>query len=66
MRIATYAKALLGALAAGLGSLATALTDGTITPAEWIAAAGAALAALGVVYRVRNRPTTPKPVPSVD
>lgn len=52
----TYAKAVAGAVAAGLASLATALVDNAVSPTEWIAAALAALAALGIVYTVPNKP----------
>ncbi|MEV0156867.1 hypothetical protein AB0H57_24490 [Micromonospora sp. NPDC050686] len=51
-----YAKALVGAAVAGLGVLGTALVDNTVTPAEWVGVASAALAALGLVYAVPNRP----------
>lgn len=51
----TYAKAILGALIAGLGALATALTDEKVTSGEWVAVAIAALTALGVVYAVPNQ-----------
>ena len=53
-----YAKAIIGALVAGLTALGTALTDDTVTGAEWVAVAVATLTALGVVYAVPNRPAT--------
>ena len=51
MRIA---KAIAGALVAGLTSLHAALDDGGIVPQEWLAAVIAALVALGVVWAVPN------------
>ncbi len=52
----TIAKAVVGALVAGLTAIGTGLTDNVLTPAEWVAAAVAALAALGIVYAVPNKP----------
>lgn len=51
-----YAKAIFGALAAGLAALGTAASDGTITTGEWIGVASAVVAAAGVVYGVSNTP----------
>lgn len=51
-----YAKAIVGALVAGLSSLQAALDDG-LTAQESIGAAIAALLALGVVWAVPNSPT---------
>jgi len=51
-----YAKSIVAALLAGLGALGTALVDNTVTPAEWVGVATAALAGLGIVYAVPNRP----------
>ena len=50
----TYAKAIVGAATAGLGSLVTALVDNSVTLAEGAAALLAALVAFGAVYGVRN------------
>ena len=55
--IAPYAKAVIGALIAGLTAIGTALTDGGISPAEWVAAAIAFLVALGGVYAIPNSDT---------
>lgn len=51
-----YAKAFASALAAALASVGTALADGVVSPTEWVAAALAALAALGFVAVVPNKP----------
>lgn len=56
-----YAKAVIGALVAGLGILGEGLTDGSLSGQEWIAAAIAALIALGGVYVVPNRSTAKRP-----
>ncbi|WP_053205848.1 hypothetical protein [Jiangella muralis] len=48
-RLAPYAKAVAGGLAAGLAALGTALTDGAVSPAEWVAVASAFLAGTGIV-----------------
>jgi sugar phosphate permease len=55
---APYAKAILGALIAGLTALGTALTDGGVSASEWVAAAIATLVALGAVYAIPNAPVT--------
>jgi len=49
-----YAKALVGALIAGLGALAVALADNDVTSAEWVMVASATLVALGAVWAVPN------------
>ena len=54
-----YLKAAVGALIAGLGSAATAVTDGHVTAAEWIAIALATLVALGAVWGVPNAAPVP-------
>lgn len=56
-KIAPYAKAILGALAAFLTAIATALDDNTISMQEWITAVVALIIAGGVVFRVPNKPT---------
>ena len=55
-----YAKALIGALVAGLAALGTATADGTVTGSEWVGVALAALVALGAVWATPNR-TAPPP-----
>ena len=62
MKLNVYAKALIAALVAGLGSLQIASADGKITPAEWIQVASVTVAALGFVWGVPNAPTS-EPVP---
>lgn len=53
-RVAPYAKAVIGALVAGLTALGTALADGAVSPAEWVGVAIATLGALGAVYAIPN------------
>lgn len=62
MKISRYWKAVVAALAAGAGSLATALNDdSTVTGAEGLTAVVAVLGALGVTYLVPNRkPSKPE------
>lgn len=55
MNPTVYAKALVGALVAGLGSLYQALDNDAVTRQEWVAVALAVLASLAVVYGVPNR-----------
>ena len=56
-----YAKAIIGALTAGLSAVGVALTnDGHISATEWVVIAGAVLAGLGLVWGVPNAPATPK------
>jgi hypothetical protein len=55
MRISPYWKAVVAAVAAGAGSLGTAVQDGTLTSAEGVIAGLVALAALGAVWKVPNR-----------
>ncbi|MGP4090198.1 hypothetical protein [Streptomyces sp. KR55] len=55
MQISKYWKAVVAAVAAGAGSLGTAMHDGTVTSAEGVTAALIALGALGVVWKVPNR-----------
>lgn len=50
-----YAKAIVGALTAGLGAYGAAVADGsTVTGAEWVAISIAAIGALGFVWSVPN------------
>ncbi len=52
-----YAKAIVGAVLAGLTALATALTqNGDVSAAEWVAIAIAIVATFGGVYAKRNAP----------
>lgn len=55
MKLAPYAKALIGAAVAGLGSAAVALNDGHVTAGEWVAIASASLVTLGAVFGVPNK-----------
>jgi len=57
-----YAKSIIAALVAGLGSLQVANGDGRITLAEWIQIASVTGAALGFVWGV---PNVPAPVAAV-
>ncbi|NJP75700.1 hypothetical protein HCJ99_34035 [Streptomyces sp. C1-2] len=56
MKLPHYWKAVVGGVAAGAASLATALQDGTVTAAEGITAVLAALAAAGITWAVPNKP----------
>jgi hypothetical protein len=51
---AAYAKAITGAVVAGLTALGVGLTDGVLTSAEWVAVALAVAVAFGTVYGVPN------------
>lgn len=55
-----YAKAIIAALVAGLGSLQVASADDVIVVNEWIQIASATLAAFGFVWGVPNA-TRPAP-----
>jgi hypothetical protein len=50
-----YAKAVVAALIAGLGALATALADDGLAPGEWVTVGIATLTALYGVWQVPNR-----------
>lgn len=58
MSIKPYMKAVVGCLVAGLGTLATAMSDDAVSGTEWVGIAAAALAALSLVYGVPNKPPT--------
>lgn len=58
----TYAKFLVAALTTGLVALQTALTDGTVTAAEWVTITIAALGALGV-WAIPNATPPQEPAP---
>lgn len=53
-RFAPYAKAVIGALVAGLGALGVALEDGAINSQEYVTIAAAFLVALGAIFAVPN------------
>jgi hypothetical protein len=53
-----YAKAIVGALVAGLTALGTALADDTVTQLEWVGVVVAVLGAAGLVWAVPNKPAT--------
>lgn len=48
------AKAVVGGVLAGLTALGTALTDGAVSPDEWVAVAVATLGTYAAVFGVRN------------
>ena len=54
-RIAPYAKALIGALVAGLGSLQQALDDSLVTSQEGTGVAIAFLSGLALVWAIPNK-----------
>lgn len=54
MNYKEYAKAIVGAVLAGLAALATGLSDNVMTPVEWIMVATAFLTAGAVVFGVPN------------
>jgi hypothetical protein len=55
-KVAPYRKALVGLAIAGLTALGVALADGSVTAAEWVGVALAALGTLGGVYAIPNAP----------
>ena len=58
------AKAVHGALVAGLAAVGTALADGEgISDLEWVGVAAAAVLAFGVVFQTTNTPPGPVPEP---
>jgi hypothetical protein len=59
MKLAPYAKAIVGGLVTALSAAVVALTDGIINPVEIITIALAFIAGTGVVYATPN-------IPSVD
>ncbi|HSC27037.1 MAG TPA: hypothetical protein VLD67_07175 [Vicinamibacterales bacterium] len=60
MRVSPYWKAIVAALAAGVGTISTALTDDVVTASEGWAALIAVLGALGFTWAVPNKTTAPK------
>lgn len=57
MKPAVYAKAILAALIALLGTLGTALADDVVSQAEWVSVALSAVVALGGVGLLPNAAT---------
>lgn len=53
--IAPYAKAIVGALIAGLGSLQQSLDNDTVTAQEWTGVAIATLSGLALVWAIPNK-----------
>jgi cytochrome b len=51
-----YAKALVGALVAGLTAVQAGLDNGGISANEWVGVAIATLTALGLVWAIPNKP----------
>lgn len=52
-----YAKAIVAAAVAGLGSLGTALGDNVVSGQEWVTITSVTLVALGAVWGITNKPT---------
>lgn len=52
--MAKYAKAIVGAIVAALGTTQIALTDSIISPVEWVQIASVTIAALGLIWGVPN------------
>lgn len=57
-KVAPYAKAIIGALIAGVSVIAAGVTDGHLSAGEWVSALLAALVALGGVYKIPNADPT--------
>lgn len=57
MQVNKIAKAVVGAVVAGLGALGTAMVDNVITGPEWVYVAGATVGALAIVWGVPNAST---------
>ncbi|RPK85051.1 hypothetical protein [Streptomyces sp. ADI98-10] len=55
MKISSFAKAFVAALAAGAGVAATAVQDSVFTTGEVVTTVLAILGALGITYAVPNR-----------
>lgn len=54
-KVAPYAKAVIGAVVAGLASAQQALDDGIISAAEGVGIAGAVFAGLVLVFSIPNK-----------
>lgn len=61
MKVSKMWKAVVGGLAAGTASAATAVQDGQITSVETVTIVLAVLAGLGVTWAVPNRQTAKPP-----
>jgi hypothetical protein len=59
MAMDRYAKAIVGALVAALGTLQIALLSPGVTATEWITVVSAFLAGLGFIWAVPNAPNPP-------
>lgn len=57
MKIDQVTKSLTAAVVAGAGALQSANSDGNVTAAEWVWAAGMTIVALALVWAVPNTPT---------
>ena len=57
--VAGYAKAIIGCVIASLGALGTALADEVVTRGEWVAVTLAGFVALGAIYGVPNKTSSP-------
>lgn len=55
MKVNRYLKAIVAAVIAGAGSLSAAMSDSTVTGAEWVTVLVATLGALGITYVVPNK-----------
>lgn len=54
IKVGSFAKAIVSALAAGSAALVTAMGDSVIVTGEWVTVGLAVLGALGVTYVVPN------------
>jgi len=61
-----YAKAIAGAILAGLSALAPTIADGNITATDWVLAAIAVVSTFGLVWSVPNAPAKPYAPPTSD
>lgn len=61
-----YAKAVVGAILAGLSALAPTIADGQITATDWVLAAIATFSAFGMIWAVPNAPAKPYAPPTSD
>lgn len=64
MAVSQYAKAIVGAVIAGLSALGTGLDDGNLSTQEIVTAIIACLVALGVVFGVPNGQATSEVEPA--
>ena len=61
-----YAKAVTGAILAGLSALAPTIADGQITATDWVLTAIAVVSTFGLVWSVPNAPAKPPQPPTSD